>query len=351
VNLSVAQAASLVKGTVEGLGDLSLSGINTLKEAISGELSFYGNTKYQAEFLASRASAIFVHPDTAPHPSAVLIRVENPHLAFARIAAEFHPPPVFAPGQSPQAFVDTTASVDPSSTVFAGAFIGAHANIGAKAVLFPGAFVGAHAKVGAHSVLYNNATVAERCSVGERCIIHTGAVIGADGFGFAFDNVNLVHVKIPQAGIVRVEDDVEVGANACIDRATTGETVVGRGTKIDNLVQVAHNCTIGPLSIICAQAGLSGSTSLGQGVTLGGQSGTAGHQHIGDLTRVGAQSGVLGDVPAQQTVMGSPAFAVTAFYKAQALFQRLPELFRKLRSLEKTVSALERQLPPKGPSK
>ncbi len=341
MNRLVAELASLVKGTVEGDDTLVVSGVNALEAAGPGELSFYGNKKYRAAYESTRAAVVLVDRGASARPGVTLIRVGNPHLCFAHIAAVFHPPKTFVAGRSPRAYIEASATVDDSATIMAGAYLGPHSTVGAQAVVFPGAFVGEHAQVGAHSILYNNATVAERCLVGQRCVVHSGAVIGADGFGFAFDDVNIEHVKIAQAGIVRLEDDVEVGANACIDRATIGETVIGRGTKIDNLVQVAHNCVIGPHSIICAQAGLSGSSQLGQGVVMGGQSGTAGHLHIGDLTQVGAQAGVLSDLPPQQTVMGSPAFAVTAFYKAQSLFQRLPEFFRSLRALEKKVTTIE----------
>jgi UDP-3-O-[3-hydroxymyristoyl] glucosamine N-acyltransferase len=333
--------ATLVHGTVEGDGDIAVSGINTLEAATAGEISFYGNKRYAKQYEATRAAAVLVDNDMVRRKNLTVIRVRNPHLAFARIAALFHPRPSFPAGISPGAHVDATAQVDATCCIMAGAFVGAGAQLAAHTVLFPGVFVGERARIGSSTVVYNNSTVADRCLVGNHCIVHSGAVVGSDGFGFAFDDAAMAHVKIAQAGIVRVEDDVEIGANACIDRATIGETVIGKGSKIDNLVQVAHNCVVGANSILCAQVGLSGSTTLGQGVVMGGQSGTAGHLHIGDLTKIGAQSGILSDLDAQQTVLGSPSFPLQTFLKAHTLFGKLPELVKELRALRQRVVQLE----------
>jgi UDP-3-O-[3-hydroxymyristoyl] glucosamine N-acyltransferase len=271
------------------------------------------------------------------------LKVAAPHLAFARIAQQFHPARTWASGVSDRAFVDSTATVDPSATVMAGATVQRGATIGARAALHPGVFVGEGASVGADSVLWSNVSVLERCSVGARCLLHPGVVVGADGFGFALDLAVPEHVKIPQTGVARVEDDVEIGANSCIDRATTGETVIGRGTKIDNLVQVGHNCVVGPYSILCAQVGLSGTTELGMGVMMGGQSGSAGHLKIGDLAKVGAQSGVMSDVEPNATVIGSPVLDHKDTLRSWALFARLPELNQQVRELKKRLDALEKK--------
>jgi UDP-3-O-[3-hydroxymyristoyl] glucosamine N-acyltransferase len=213
--------------------------------------------------------------------------------------------------------------------------------LGECVVLYLGVFIGEGARVGDDTVLMPNVCVMDRCLVGARCLVHPGAVLGADGFGFALDMSVPEHVKIPQAGIVRVEDDVEIGACTCVDRATTGETVVGRGSKLDNLVQVGHNSTIGPLSILCAQVGLSGTTELGMGVMMGGQAGTAGHQRIGDLAKVGAQAGIMGDLEPNAAVLGAPAIPIKDFLRSTALFARLPEFKDQLRALEKRLAALE----------
>ena len=339
---SLGELAALVSGVVEGDAALRIDGVRGLEEAAPGHLSFFGNQKYKKELLATRASAVLVGPDAPARTTAAYVRVGNPHLAFARIAQAFHPPKRYTPGIAPGAHVDATAKVDPGATVMAGASVLAHATIAAGAVLYPGVCVGEGASVGAGSVLKANVVIADGCVVGARCLLHPGCVVGADGFGFAFDLQKPEHVKIPQAGLVRVGDDVEIGACTCLDRATIGETVIGHGTKIDNLVQVGHNCTIGPLTILCAQVGLSGSTELGSGVVMGGQAGSAGHLRIGDMAKVGAQSGVMSDVADGDQVIGSPVQPVKDWLRSMAVVAKLPELSRHLRELEKRLQALEK---------
>ena len=199
------------------------------------------------------------------------------------------------------------------------------------------------ARIGADTVLSANVSVLHGCIVGARCLIHPSAVIGADGFGFAFNPEKPEHFKIPQTGIARIEDDVEIGACSCVDRATVGETVIGQGSKIDNLVQVAHNCTVGPMSILCAQVGLSGTSELGTGVVLGGQVGVAGHLRIGDLAKVGAQSGVMTDIDDGAEMMGSPVTPIKDHLRSVGVFQRLPELSREIRELRKRIETLEQE--------
>lgn len=337
---TLAELASLVGGTVEGDGALVIRGLRGLEEAQPGELSFYGNQRYKKQLEATKASAVLVGRDAPPRGERTWVRVANPHLAFARIAQAFHPKRTYAPGTQPGAMVHPDAKVDPTATVMPGAVVAAGAEVGARAVLFPGVYVGEGAKVGAQTELRANVTVAEGCVVGARCLVHPSCVIGADGFGFALDLEKPEHVKIPQVGIVRVEDDVEIGACSCIDRATVGETVIGRGTKIDNLVQVGHNCVVGPLSILCAQVGLSGSTELGMGVMMGGQSGSAGHLRIGDMAKVGAQSGLMTDIEDGATVIGSPVQPQKDWLRSMALVARLPELAKQVKDLEKKLSAL-----------
>jgi UDP-3-O-[3-hydroxymyristoyl] glucosamine N-acyltransferase len=340
---TVGDIAALVGGQVDGDAGLTISGVSGLEAAQAGQLSFYGNQKYKAALEATKASAVLVPEDAPPRGSRTQIRVKNPHLAFARVAQVFHPKKQHAPGRSPQAFVHPEATVDASATIMAHAYVAKGAKVGARAVLYPGAYVGEEARVGDDTVLSPNVAVMDRCVVGARCLLHAGAVVGADGFGFALDLSVPEHVKIPQAGIARLEDDVELGACTCVDRATTGETVIGHGTKIDNLVQVGHNSVVGPLSILCAQVGLSGTTTLGQGVVLAGQVGTAGHLHIGDLAKVGAQAGVMNDVEPGATVLGAPAMPHKDFLRSAALFAKLPELNRELRELKKRLEQLEKE--------
>jgi UDP-3-O-[3-hydroxymyristoyl] glucosamine N-acyltransferase len=340
------ELAALVGGQVEGNAALEIEGVAGLEEAAAGQLTFYGNTRYKKALALTKALAVLVGADApARRTGLTYVRVENPHLAFAQISQSFYPRRAYAPGRSDRAFIHPDANVHPDATVMAFATVEQGAMIGARAVLHPGVFVGEHAQIGDGSVLHPNVTVYDRCVIGQRCILHAGAVVGADGFGFAFDPKAPEHVKIPQAGIARLEDDVELGACSCIDRATLGETVVGRGTKIDNLVQVAHNVTVGPLSLLCAQAGISGSTTLGHGVVLGGQAGLAGHLKIGNLARIGAQAGVPQDVEEGASLMGTPTMPMLGWYRSSATFEKLPEMARELRALRKRVDELTAALP------
>ncbi len=336
------ELAALVGGQVEGNAALEIDGVAGLEEAQPGQLSFYGNTRYKKALARTRASAVLVGAE-APSVAAGLsvVRVENPHLAFAQISAIFHPRRVFAGGLSERAFIHPEAEVHPEARVMPFAVVEQGARIGARAVLHSGVFIGQNAEVGDDSVLHPNVTVYDHCIVGRRCILHAGAVVGSDGFGFAFNSRVPEHVKIPQAGIARLEDDVELGACSCIDRATLGQTLIGHGSKIDNLVQVAHNVTVGPLSLVCAQAGISGSTTLGKGVVLGGQAGIAGHLKIGDLAQIGAQAGVPRDVEAGAHLMGTPTMAVLGWYRSSNAFEKLPEMARELRALRKRIEQLE----------
>ena len=340
----LSELAALVTGEVLGDGSMSIGGVAGLEEARAGQLSFFGNQKYKKELAATGASAVLVSRDTPPSDRGVIyVRVDNPHLAFARIAQEFAPRRTYVLGVAAGAYVDPTASIDPTATVMAGATISSGARIGARAVVGPGCYLGERTRVGDDSVLVANVSILEECLVGSRCLLHPGVVIGADGFGFAFDASVPAHIKIPQTGLVRIEDDVEIGANSCVDRATTGETVVGAGSKIDNLVQVGHNSLIGPMSILCAQVGLAGSTELGTGVVLGGQVGVSGHLRIGDLARVGAQAGVMSEVGDGEIVNGSPQMDAKDYMRSAAVFRRLPELHRLMRDLQRRLDVLEQE--------
>jgi UDP-3-O-[3-hydroxymyristoyl] glucosamine N-acyltransferase len=344
----LAELAALVAGEVLGDGSLLITGVAGLEQAGAGHLSFYGNQKYKAQLAASKASAVLVGRDMAPPTGSVAyVRVDQPHLAFARVAQEFAPRRTVTPGVAPQAFVHPEATVAATASVLPFATVARGAIVGERCVIGPGCVVAEGAVVGDDTVLVANVSVLEACRVGARCLLHPGVVIGADGFGFAFDASLPGHVKIPQTGIVRVEDDVEIGANSCVDRATTGETVIGHGSKIDNLVQVGHNSLVGPMSILCAQVGLSGSTELGTGVVLAGQVGVAGHLKIGDLAKVGAQSGVMSPVDDGATVLGAPAINAKDFLRSAALFAKLPELNKTIRDLSRRLEALEQE--PKKP--
>jgi UDP-3-O-[3-hydroxymyristoyl] glucosamine N-acyltransferase len=342
---TLADLAARVGGKVEGDGAARIGGVAPLEDAGPGDISFLSNPKYRAAFEATRAGAVVVGPAEPAPPGRNLLRAQNPYLAFARLSTLFHPPRAAVPGRAPQAFVHPEARVDPSAEVMPFAYVAAGAEVGAGSVLFPGVCLGPGAVVGRDCVLHANAVVREGCRLGDRVILQPGCVVGSDGFGYAFDpegeGGGPRHYKVPQAGRAIVEDDVELGANACVDRGTLGDTVVGRGTKVDNLVQIAHNVAVGPLSILVAQSGVAGSTKLGAGVVAGGQVGFVGHLHIGDGARFGAQAGVASDVPAGETWSGTPARPHAAWLREDAALRRLPELLKEVRRLQKEIEALK----------
>ncbi|HCF58263.1 MAG TPA: UDP-3-O-(3-hydroxymyristoyl)glucosamine N-acyltransferase [Myxococcales bacterium] len=342
---TLGELASIVGGVVHGDPETRLNGVNGLAEAGPGQLAFFNNPRYRETLRATRASAVLLRDESLEllaGPAALV--VDDPYLAFARVSAVFHPRPTFAPGIDARALVEAGAEVDPTATVMAFAFVGRGARIGPRAVLFPGCFVGESSAVGAESILYPNVVVRERCSVGDRAILHPGAVIGADGFGFAFDSSGPRHFKIPQAGTVEVGDEVEIGANSAVDRATLGATRIGSGSKLDNLVQVGHNVQVGPLCILCGQVGIAGSSTLGAGVVCGGQAGIGNHLKIADRTRLGAQCGVMADIEAPGEYLGTPALEKRVSLRAHAVYAQGRETVRRVSSLEARIAELEAKL-------
>jgi UDP-3-O-[3-hydroxymyristoyl] glucosamine N-acyltransferase len=342
------ELARQVGGEVVGDGSIVIARVSDLEAAGPGDISFYASRKYRKAFEASRASAVVVEPDEAVPPGRTLIRAKNAYLAFAKISTLFHPPREPMPEVAPEAVVHPTAKVHPSAQVMPLACVGPNAVIGARSILFPGAVVCEDARVGEDCFLYPNVVVRERCVIGDRVILQPGCVVGSDGFGFAFDPVGQEgsgprHYKFPQVGNAVIEDDVELGANACVDRAAIGSTVVGRGTKVDNLVQIAHNVQIGPLSILCAQVGIAGSTRVGAGFVAGGQAGVTGHVEVGDGVKLAAQSGVIGDVPAGEVLGGTPARPHAAWMRSEAALTHLTELAKKVRELEKKLTRIEEE--------
>jgi UDP-3-O-[3-hydroxymyristoyl] glucosamine N-acyltransferase len=351
VRFTLAELASRVGAEVQGDGAAVVEGVAPLEDAGPAHLSFFANKRYRAEFEATRAGAVLVAPDEVVPRGRTVLRSANAYLAFAKISTLFHPPPAPQPGIAPQAVVHPGAKVHPTAQVMALATVGEGAEVGARTVLHPGVHIGAAARIGEDCLLYPNVVVRERCVVGDRVILQPGVVVGGDGFGFAFDpegdGRGPRHFKVPQSGIAVVEDDVELGANTCVDRATLGETRVGRGTKADNLVQIAHNVQVGALSLLVAQVGIGGSTRLGVGVVAGGQSGIIGHLEIGDGVKLGAQAGVIGDIPAGETWMGYPARPYAIWSRSTVLLNKLPEMHKELRALRARLEKLEAG--PSGP--
>jgi UDP-3-O-[3-hydroxymyristoyl] glucosamine N-acyltransferase len=347
--LSLQDLAARIGAVVRGDGARRVSGVASLDAAGAEQVAFYANPRYRRELASTGAAAVIVAEAEAGHvpASAASLVAAQPYVAFAKASAVFHRELTLEAGVQRGAFVDDTAEVHPTAAVSPGAYVGPGARVGARTTLHAGSRVLDCAVVGEGCTLWPGAVVRENCLVGNRVVLQPNCVVGSDGFGFAFDlegdGSGPIHRKVPQAGIVRIEDDVEVGACTCIDRATLGETVIGRGTKIDNLVQVAHNVKVGPLSLLVAQCGISGSTELGQGVILAGQVGVVGHLKLGDGARVGAQSGVSRDLEAGETVSGAPAIPHRDWLRMVAALPKVPDLLRELRRLEKRVEELERR--------
>jgi UDP-3-O-[3-hydroxymyristoyl] glucosamine N-acyltransferase len=342
VTLTTGELAARLDAELEGDASARVTGVADLKAARAGQVSFAGHPKYLPAVAASGATAVIVPKAAqveAPRPA--LLRVADADAAFAAACALFAPEPVIQPrGVHPQAWVSPEAKLGAEVSVGAFAVVEAGADIGDGTTLYPQTYVGHGAKLGRDCLLYPLASIRERCVLGDRVILHNGAVIGSDGFGYTVDAQG-VRTKIPQTGIVVLEDDVEIGANATIDRARFGETRVGKGTKVDNLVQIAHNCVIGDHSVLCSQVGLAGTTTLGRHVICAGQAGLAGHLTIGDGAVIGAQAGVPKDLPGGQMYLGAPAVPRLEFGKSLAHVASLPKLKDKLKELEKRLARLE----------
>jgi len=345
--LSLAELARRIGAEVRGDGTRRVRGVRPLDEAGPEDVAFYANPRYRQELAATRACAVILSDDeaqNAPSAAAKLV-AQQPYVAFARASTVFNAEERPSAGIDPRASVAAGAEIDPTASIGALAVVGKGARIGPRTVLHPGARVLDEARVGSGCILYSGAVVRERCILGDRVILQPNAVVGSDGFGFAFDiegdGDGPMHRKVPQAGIARIEDDVELGACTCVDRATLGETVIGRGTKVDNLVQIAHNVRIGALSLVVAQVGISGSTEIGKGAILAGQAGIVGHLRIGDGARVGAQAGVAHDVPDGETHTGYPAMPHREWLRMSVSLPKVPDLLRQVRKLEERVKQLE----------
>lgn len=333
---TLGEVAAAVGGRVVGDSSVRLGGIEALDRAGPTDLSWLADSRHLRDCAASRAGALLVASEEASGGRPAVV-VDNPLAALALWLARVRPPARPRPGVSVRANVDRTARIGKGASVAAGATVGRGARIGARAVLAAGSFVGEGAEIGEDSWLHPNAAVLAGCRIGARCVLQAGAVVGSDGFGYVWDGS--AHRKIPQVGMVRVEDDVEIGANATIDRATLGETVIGRGTKIDNLVQIGHNVVVGEDSILCGQAGISGSTRIGRRVTLAGQAGIGDHVRIGDGATITGQGGIPSNatVPPGAVLSGYPPVPHRDFLKRAALVARLPDLVRRLVELEKSA--------------
>ena len=339
MKVTLETVAKAIDGTVVGDGSIEITGVAGIREAREGELTFLAHPRYEEYLEQTRASAVIVaenHRTTRK----TLVQNPNPYLAFLKAVRFFQGeacPPV--PGIHASAVVAKSAHVDPTAQLGPHVVLEDGVRIGPRTAIQAGCFVGANASVGADCVLYPNVTVREGCELMDRVIVHSGTVIGSDGFGFIRDGE--IHRKLPQVGNVVVEEDVELGACVTIDRATTGTTRIGAGSKIDNLVQIGHNVVIGRHCIIVAQVGISGSTVLGDNVTLAGQVGVVGHIEIGSGAMVGAQSGISKSVPPGEKMFGSPAQPLAVAKRIEASIRNLPELIQTVRRLKRRLDQLE----------
>ena len=351
MNLTLVQIHQLVGGTLYGDGACVLSSLSSLNDATPQALAFIANDRAANAPGGIKAGALLVHrhfPDLLI-PQLV---VANPLLAFAQVAQTFFVRPTVPRGVAPEVTKGAGVLIGDNPSIWPFVTLGDRVTIGARVTLYPGVYVGADSTVGDDSVLYPNVVVREGCAIGARVIIHSGTVIGADGFGYVQHEGR--HHKIPQLGGVMIEDDVELGANVTIDRATLGHTIIKQGTKIDNLVQIAHNVTVGEHDIIVAQVGVAGSTTIGHHVMIGGQAGLADHLTIGNQAMIAARAGVNRNVEPNQIVSGAPVMPHDTWMKAQAVIPRLPELRQLVRDLAQRVQRLEamrQRRKPKPPSR
>ena len=324
---------------LEGDGDINVAGVAAIERAGPGDLTFLANSKYASELASTRASAVIASFDAGTAPCAVL-RSRNPYLAFARATGLLNPQPRPEAGVHGTALVAADALIEDGVSIGPYAIVGAGARIGARSIIHPHVVIGAGAAIGPDCLVHARVSIRERVVIGARCVIQDGAVIGSDGFGFAHRDDG-THEKIPQVATVVIEDDVEVGANTTIDRPAVGETRIKRGTKIDNLVQIAHGVVIGSNALLAAQVGIAGSSVIGNDVMLGGQVGVTGHVTVGDGAKASAKTGITGNVPPDAFITGYPHMDNLAWRKAYAVFRRLPQMRKHLAELERRLANLE----------
>ena len=342
LKVTLLEIAKLVEGELVGNKDIVITGISGIKEAKKGDITFLANSKYESLLETTEASAI-ITSNLPVNSSKPLIKTENPSFAFAKVMAMFAPDAIRHPqGISEQASISPKAKFGKNVAIGPFTIIEDNVIVGNDTIIYGNCYVGHDTKIGDKCIIYPNVSIRERIIIGNRVIIHCGTVIGSDGFGFAL--VKGIQEKIPQIGTVLIEDDVEIGANVTIDRARFDKTFIGKGTKIDNLVQIAHNVIIGENCTIVAQAGISGSTILGNGVILAGQAGLVGHITVGDGAVAAAQAGVTKSIPAHTVVSGYPARPHDVAKRVNACVQNLPQLYKRIKELEQKIEKLENLL-------
>lgn len=344
MEFSAKQIAEFIQGEIIGDENANVHTFAKIEEGIPGAISFLSNPKYTPYIYTTQSSIVLVNRDFVPEEkvNATLIKVDNAYESLAKLLQLYEMSKPKRTGIDSLAFIAPTAKIGKDVYIAPFACIGDNAEIGDNTVIHPHVTVGGGAKVGNNCILYSGATIYHDCRVGNNCILHSGCVIGADGFGFAptpngFD-------KIPQIGIAILEDNVEIGANTCVDRATMGATIIRKGVKLDNLIQIAHNVEVGENTVMASQVGIAGSTKVGQWCMFGGQVGLAGHIKVGDKVNIGAQSGIPSDVKSDSTIMGTPAFEAKGYFKSATVFKKLPDIYTTLNNLQKEIDELKKQL-------
>ena len=336
--ISLKEIAACVDGRIIGSEDRAIYGISSIKDAEEGEITYLADLSYRKHLQDCRASAIIVGKDfpTEETKNADLIIVDHPALAYMKVAGLFMKLKERVAGVSNLAAVDGSASISESASVAPFVFVGKNSTLAASVTLYPFVHIGENVVVGEGTTLYPQVTILDNVTIGKNVIIHSGTVIGSDGFGYIWDGSK--HAKIPQIGKVVIEDDVEIGANTAIDRASLGQTLIRKGTKIDNLVQIAHNVSIGENSIIVSQVGIAGSAIIGRNVVLAGQTGVRDHAVIGDGVMAGGRAGITGDVPAGSLISGTPHMPHKEWLRQNSYLKKLPQLFKRLRRIERNLN-------------
>ncbi len=345
MEFSAKQIATYLNGRIEGNENATVQTFAKIEEGQAGAISFLANPHYAHYIYETKSSIVLVNDDfVLERPvEATLIRVPNAYEAIARLLSLYQSTVQKRSGIHPLACVAETATIGENSYVGPFAYIGENAKVGAGCQIYSGSVVEERASLGDDCILYPNVSVYHDCRIGNRVILHSGVVIGADGFGFAPAADG--YEKIPQIGIVTIEDDVEIGANSCVDRSTMGSTYVRRGVKLDNLVQIAHNCEVGANTVMSAQVGVAGSTKIGQWCMFGGQVGIAGHAVIGDRVLTGAQAGIAGSLPkGNVTIQGSPAIDASNFKRSSVVFKYLPDMYKQMSEMQKEINELKKKL-------
>lgn len=344
MEFSAKQIAEYIQGTVIGNENATVHTFAKIEEGIPGAISFLSNPKYTHYIYDTQSSIVLVNKDFVPEKDikATLIKVDNAYESLAKLLNLYEMSKPKKTGIDALAYIAPTAKIGENVYIAPFACVGDGAEIGDNTSLHPHATVGSGAKIGSNCILYPHATVYHDCRVGNNCILHAGSVVGADGFGFAPSPEG--YEKIPQIGITILEDNVEIGANTCIDRATMGATIIRKGVKLDNLIQIAHNVEVGSNTVMASQVGIAGSTKIGEWCMFGGQVGVAGHIKVGNKVNMGAQSGVHSSIKDGEALIGTPPMPLKGYFKSSAVFRKLPDMYLELNSLKKELEELKKQL-------